>query len=424
MRFRQDSNINCKYVQIMRMFLVLLCVILLPITLVYSQQGKSILFSYEYQNSDEYRIEANNLQTIYVNKKLYEDELIINTNILLEILSRNTNGFEIDYQVETIENGQLILSQDSKFTQYRNGFMIVPKEFEVPFIRNIPQLPLIPIKVGYEWTSLGQDNILLPEANSYTLINVDVHYKYLGFHPLPDEVLQNISERIFANETQLLTIAPMISADYSIHDRIFFNPNINEYQKINSSYEMNIWWNHEDNRMEYYEEEYNIQISYANGDEVVFSGKANAFMIGVTKLDKSIDNLQKEIDELVDDVEVTSHEKGITLSIQNIQFEADSSILRKEEITKLDALANILLRYKNRRFLIEGHTALAGLQKDREILSAERAKNVLQYLQQRTGLGETQFLYRGKGAENPISSNYTEEGRAKNRRVEIIILEN
>jgi outer membrane protein OmpA-like peptidoglycan-associated protein len=57
-------------------------------------------------------------------------------------------------------------------------------------------------------------------------------------------------------------------------------------------------------------------------------------------------------------------------------------------------------------------------------LSVDRAKAVTDYLLTQKVRTEDRIVVRGFGAERPIADNRTEEGRRKNRRVEVIILEN
>ena len=74
--------------------------------------------------------------------------------------------------------------------------------------------------------------------------------------------------------------------------------------------------------------------------------------------------------------------------------------------------------------LISGHTALAGSEAARLKLSKERAQAVANFLVS-IGLKDAYHVFtQGFGAEKPIAPNETEAGKAKNRRVEITILEN
>jgi outer membrane protein OmpA-like peptidoglycan-associated protein len=117
-------------------------------------------------------------------------------------------------------------------------------------------------------------------------------------------------------------------------------------------------------------------------------------------------------------------EDGVTITLENINFGPDSAYLLPGEKEKLDKIAEILGMYSDRDLLIIGHTALAGTEEGRKELSEERARVVGEYLLSLGVREESQMAYQGLGATRPIAGNSTEEGRRRNRRVEIKILEN
>lgn len=119
---------------------------------------------------------------------------------------------------------------------------------------------------------------------------------------------------------------------------------------------------------------------------------------------------------------VEDTDKGVRLSIRNLQFQADSAILLPGEEKRLDKVAEVLKTVSNGTFLIEGHTAAVGKESGEKQLSVERAQMVVKELVKR-GLSEEQFMFTGYGGTRPIGDNNTNEGRALNRRVEITILQ-
>jgi len=98
--------------------------------------------------------------------------------------------------------------------------------------------------------------------------------------------------------------------------------------------------------------------------------------------------------------------------------------LLPSEQAKLDQIAEILGRYGDRDILVGGHTALAGTEAGRQKLSEERAASVAAYLISKGARQTERVVVRGYGATKPVSDNSTEQGKKKNRRVEITILEN
>jgi len=126
----------------------------------------------------------------------------------------------------------------------------------------------------------------------------------------------------------------------------------------------------------------------------------------------------------IPDATVRITDEGIVISLENIQFAPDSAILQPSEWYKLDIIAEILMRFPDRDILVGGHTALAGTAASRLRLSQERAATVADYLIRNNVRSPDRVIIRGFGADQPIADNRTPEGMARNRRVEITILEN
>jgi outer membrane protein OmpA-like peptidoglycan-associated protein len=107
-----------------------------------------------------------------------------------------------------------------------------------------------------------------------------------------------------------------------------------------------------------------------------------------------------------------------------VNFPPYSSELTAPEREKLSRIASILKQFPDRDFLITGHTARVGEERTSQILSEQRAQAVADFLISRGACGRTQVMTQGKGSREPAADNAAEEGRKKNRRVEITILEN
>lgn len=129
-------------------------------------------------------------------------------------------------------------------------------------------------------------------------------------------------------------------------------------------------------------------------------------------------------DDKVQDVEIRDDARGIQISVQNLQFVADSSELLAEEEPRLNELAEMLrtvVESQEYTVTVEGHTASVGKPTGELNLSIERALAIIQAMEKR-GIDTSQFTYRGYGGTVPLGDNDTAEGRAMNRRVEIMII--
>jgi len=130
-------------------------------------------------------------------------------------------------------------------------------------------------------------------------------------------------------------------------------------------------------------------------------------------------------------VKVTHDERGLVITLAGDAFFYPASATINIEATR-----NILLRLgtyldspelRGRKFRIEGHSDSIGVDpngpwEDNWHLSVERSRAVLRYLTA-LGINENNFQIAGFSSTAPVSSNDTEEGRANNRRVDIIILD-
>ena len=125
----------------------------------------------------------------------------------------------------------------------------------------------------------------------------------------------------------------------------------------------------------------------------------------------------------VSDTSARVTDYGITISLSNIQFLANSAEIPAEERRKLNEIAGILRAIPMRNILITGHTALAGTEQDRMRTSLERAQAVRAYLVSLGVRTMSEISVDGFGSRRPVADNTSPQGMALNRRVEITILE-
>ena len=114
-------------------------------------------------------------------------------------------------------------------------------------------------------------------------------------------------------------------------------------------------------------------------------------------------------------------EPSKTFVLDNVEFDFGKATLRASSYTTLDDLAEYLNRKPNERIEIGGHTDNIGSDEKNMVLSLERAKSIVAYLSAK-GIDNNRLVAKGYGAEEPIEENDTEEGRQKNRRTEVKIL--
>jgi NitT/TauT family transport system substrate-binding protein len=114
---------------------------------------------------------------------------------------------------------------------------------------------------------------------------------------------------------------------------------------------------------------------------------------------------------------------AVATKIVRISYDFDSAVLRPTEKLKLkNEYGQIVAMNANSRFRIIGHTDNIGDQDYNIRLSRGRARAIVNFLVETYGLNPNQFIYDGKGPDQPIAPNDTEEGRALNRRAECSLL--
>ncbi len=187
-------------------------------------------------------------------------------------------------------------------------------------------------------------------------------------------------------------------------------------------------------------EHQNLQGLYENCVTTLESSNIEKSQIGqeLVTTQQTIDELQKLIQERNIspgeatgfgegyDVAVDSRAGTITVTLPNaILFAAGKASLKKASIAELNHVLGVINeRYHNREINVVGHTDSDPIKKskwkDNWQLSSERSLSVLRYLE-RKGVVDERLMASAAGASRPIGPNSSESGKARNRRVEIVV---
>ena len=100
-----------------------------------------------------------------------------------------------------------------------------------------------------------------------------------------------------------------------------------------------------------------------------------------------------------------------------IKFKGGGDVIMPQSFSLLNNLVTVMTEHPESKLRIEGHTDNVGSASSNETLSRKRAEAVRRYLIEK-GITETRLTAMGLGSKEPVAPNDTEEGRAKNRRVE------
>ena len=114
--------------------------------------------------------------------------------------------------------------------------------------------------------------------------------------------------------------------------------------------------------------------------------------------------------------------KTENINLNGVTFETGSAVLTTDSLPLLDEAAITLIKHPDLTIEVGGHTDSSGDKTTNEKLSQSRAEAVMKYLVEKGAKAEL-LSAKGYGPSIPIADNTTPDGKAKNRRVELKILE-
>ncbi|MBR5866806.1 MAG: OmpA family protein [Spirochaetaceae bacterium] len=377
-------------------------------------------FSFKYTEGDSYRILSTVQEDVYVNRKFDHHAEIVN-RISVEINSVNGNEANHSAVFMTSENSTGLYNRSfnwgeeykSEFSRNTKGYYTITDEYFMPVVRDVPIFPEGEVKPGDTWTAEGHEAHDLRrsfEIQKPFKVPFSALYTYVG----------TVQE---GNQTLHL-----IEVQYNLY---YKSPKPNgrisaDYPAVTMGYShQQIFWDNEKGAINHYNEDFRIVVETVRGNVFDFIGTAKAEITEFKSQakDKLLD-VQNTIEQLgIENTQVRADEEGLTISMENIQFKPDSAVLMESEKAKLRQIADILRQFPDNDLLISGHTALAGSISARKQLSQERAQSVADYLME-LGVKDAYHIFtQGFGSDRPVASNSTEEGKARNRRVEITIMD-
>lgn len=385
-------------------------------------------FRFNYAKGDSYRILSTVKEDVLVNGKLDHRAEIVN-RISVDITE--TDNLSGKHEAVFMTSQTAVQGVNEKEfvwgTEYKSVFWCselgeysMSDEYFMPNARNVPLFPEQDVGIGESWIAQGYEVHDLREifgiAKPY-IIPFSASYTYAGTQSIDGRTLHIIKVQYsldYANPVPKKEeyIDNNRRIDYPFHTMGAFNQTIYFDNTIGAIHS--------------YNETFRIVIETSLGNFFEYRGTAQSEITELKKVSTpdTLQNVKDSIEKLgIEDTQVSKGEQGITLTLENIQFEADSAVLRQSEKEKLKKIAQILQEFPDHDLLISGHTALAGTAESRMQLSLQRAKSVADFLIS-VGIKDAYHVFtRGYGAEKPAASNSTAEGMAKNRRVEITILE-
>ncbi len=141
-------------------------------------------------------------------------------------------------------------------------------------------------------------------------------------------------------------------------------------------------------------------------------GKLAEFKAKYEKINKSFTK---------DEAEIFREGNNIYMRLKGLSFQVGKSIIEASNFGLLSKAQNAIKEFPDATIVIEGHTDSYGSDEKNLDLSQERASSVKQYLLANMNIDQKKVMAFGYGETKPIANNETRDGRAKNRRIDLII---
>ena len=382
-------------------------IILLILNIIYLNAN---IFYFDYKNQDKFQLIVKANIKVYLNNK-YQGLFVKELKGVLNILQRGDElkiGGNVYHLKKTIRDNRLVgyrIDQFEKceFILEKYGAILSSSNPSFPPLQGLPFFPEKEIEIGDIYQGYAKAAIDVYHKKEICVIPIFTTVKYSG-------------KKAF------------LGVNYDFFEISYGYGNIKNKKNIINArgrHNLKFFFDSVNGLPIYMEDHFNEEFELNNGDVIKQAGFYLFFYKTVIPMNKTkvLDDLKQNIDKtLQDDFIFEKKEQGVVITINNLKFKPNSTDVLDTEKEKLGKLYKMLSNIKKRTFMIIGHTALAGTEDARMQLSVERAKTIANYLIKK-GITPDRIIYTGKGAKEPIAPNDTEENMKKNRRVEIIILE-
>ena len=298
---------------------------------------------------------------------------------------------------------------EADFLADARGQMQTEADAPYPLYRNYPIVPEDAVTVGAEWSGFGAITVDPLRDGRYVVLPILVRYRYRGRREYGEE------------------LGHLIAADYAIRfpsSAIYRSPD-SPILEMRGRHEAEIILSEDGTRPLFIRTEIAEQFQFTSGDRLQREGFRLTFYRIGEPLDRAgaRDRITAALQrDGIEQVAVDEVDAGVRLRLQALQFVADQAVLLPTEAGRLDAIAAALAAIPERRIVVIGPAAAVGLDQEELELSVARARAIVAELSAR-GVAPDRLLFEGRGSTEPIAPNTTPEGRAQNRRVEMIVVD-
>lgn len=403
----------------MKKHLFFFCIFVICITHSFGER-----FLYKYTPGETFRVLSSISERVYFNGR-YQHTSNISSRITITTTEVYQDG-SAKQEARFVTSEDIHLNSfnkplqwgkeyESTFIKTSLGQYSIAEEYFMPVVRDVPVFPDKDIQPGESWLYQGHEVHDLRDSFGIEkpyFIPFTAQYTYEGISDFNNRKLHSIKVIYRLEYEHPVSTIPNKNAEYPIKTKGYSN--------------QRILFDNENGRIETYSEDFRIilETNFGNKHEVRGFAKSEIEKIEHFATKEQVAVLEKEIEQLnLKDISVEIKENGLTIQLENIQFEPESAFLRESEKEKIRLIGQLLVPFKSNDILVAGHTALSGSKASQVSLSQERAQAVAEFMISSGIKPREKIFTQGFGAEKPLADNSTPEGMKKNRRVEITILE-
>jgi outer membrane protein OmpA-like peptidoglycan-associated protein len=377
------------------------------------------VFRFNYQEGQTFHIEGQVDEEIFLNDTLQQRVRIKNIGELTvtEVHGDRAlhEGSFVYYQSRgSLDN--LVFEKEYPTRFYRDiyGYYEIEDQYYMPVVRGVPTFPKEPLNIGDQWQSKAfeaHDFTKVFNIENPVIFPASVSYQYLGNIMIDGEKVAKISINYIINYTIRYRQGTVLNSLLPYRVVGYFN--------------QLYYWNLDRGLPHSYRENFDYIFMLSSGDVMEYVGSSRAVLTHTSALKKDefeLETLRNRLSKTIPEVEVSRTDQGILINIGEILFKFDSAELTQTADRDLDNIVQVLRDYRERKVRVIGHTDSTGTDEYNLSLSLRRARKTAEELERRDAALSGRVTYVGMGEKKPIASNDSAEGRRRNRRVEILIL--
>ncbi len=445
-----------KMIYKIKLLLAMMLLVYLPFVSTLNAQTNEHFFQWDLTVGERLEI-VRTADVIYIENSIqrakYEERNIVDLTAYAK--TPNGRGYRIKGLFKTYKRlkGETLFQLDREFTSdfviETDGKYIVPRQYFMPNVRSVPTFPSMPLKVGDTWSAPSEEfyfdsfdrPLTLALNTSYIISSFSnengTNIATIDYNNIINKDLEQAGIR--GNKTPRVIHGYNNAKYYWDMDRnvpvyssefyhVFFGFGANHgYASIEYKMDLETFYNiyepikEEDliDEVERLKEGFGLDDNSLGGVEQSGQGTLGGDDYS-SQLKKAEENFGVNDNNGNSAIEVAPVEQGIAVRLGDLLFDTNSDTLKSSSKETLDKIISTIKEmYPDREIVVEGHTDNTGSSNYNQNLSERRAKRVAGEIE--GALDHDKVSYKGKGETEPIQSNSTAAGRAKNRRVDIII---